>query len=148
MPDAPILTRRHTAAGRQVILALGMLAALIVTSPTAYWLGGGRSVAIAAICAGVCWLGGGLATIIRTRLSRPTQAFQALGLAMAARMIPPMIFLICTIFWGPRLDKPDAIYYLLGFYMAALFLETRTALPRPGADRKGRESSTDATDHG
>lgn len=59
-----------------------------------------------------------------------------------------MILLGVAVFWGPGLDKPHAIYYLLVFYMVALSLETWTALPRPGTRRNEREPSTDATDHG
>ncbi|MGD9648262.1 MAG: hypothetical protein AB7U73_21300 [Pirellulales bacterium] len=125
---ASALGTRGVARGTLLLVAVTLVACL----PAALlgnWLAGLAGVQAALVAAGLCVAGAvlGLAAI---PLFRGQRAFAGVMGAMLPRMFVPLAGAIVLRFGKGPLYDAGALYYLIGFYLLNLAIETIWLLPR------------------
>lgn len=112
------------------LLAAVVLVAWLLVAPLAYAFSGSAGVVAAAVGAGVCFVGGGLALSIAGLLNHSSAAMVSLALAMLARTLIPLVLGVALHRAVPLLAGAGMIFYLLVFYMVALATETALMLAK------------------
>ena len=95
-----------------------------VVGPIAGWLDGGLGVAAAAIAAGLCLAGAGIALAAASALRSPDRVLVGALIGMIARMIIPLGFGMGLHFYNTPLAEAGLLVYLLVFYPVTLGVET------------------------
>jgi hypothetical protein len=101
-----------------------------VVAPLAYSLSGVAGLWAAAVGAGATLLGGFIALLLAATCYGPAAPMYGMLLGMMARMVVPMAIGVIVQLRVELLADAGMIFYLLGFYMATLALETAILLAR------------------
>ncbi len=116
-------------AARIGLLTGVVLAALGVVASIAGPIGGGKAVVAAAVPAAVCLVGAVLALIAASICQRREKPLHGMLIGMAPRMGIPLAFAVMAKFLFGGLVRSGALYYLVGFYLVTLGIETVLSLP-------------------
>lgn len=122
------LRRRGFTAQSAVLLAT-VLAVYGLVAPVAGSVSGPVGLAVAAIAAGLCLLGAGLALAACRLFGRPEHALHALLAGMLLRMGVPLGFALALQVRGGPVAEAGLLVYLVVFYPVTLFVETALSLP-------------------
>jgi hypothetical protein len=121
--------RNRSLAVRTAVLLLAVVLLWGLVSPVAWHFGGPRGLAAAAVAAGCCLLGAGMALVASDLLSEITHVLYGLLLGMFFRMGVPMGFALAIHFQRGELADAGVLYYLAVFYPMTLAVETLLSLP-------------------
>jgi hypothetical protein len=110
-------------------LLVVLLCVYAVVAPIASWLHGGLGVAAAAISAGLCLTGAGVALTAAHAMRSPEWVLRGMLIGIIARMIIPLGFGVGLHFYSQPLAEAGLLVYLLVFYPVTLGVETALALP-------------------
>jgi len=106
-------------------LLVGVLgASLLIVSPVAFWHHGLRGFLEAGVAALICLLSGVAALGVAWRCVRAGQPLLGMLLAMAIRLILPLMVCLLLSLRGMGADSLGFICYLLTFYLVNLAVET------------------------
>jgi hypothetical protein len=120
----------------QAAVLVGMvLAVYAAVAPVAGALSGTVGLAAAAVAAGLCLAGAGLA-LVACRLYRDSKrALQGVLIGMVLRMGVPLLSALAIQVQGGGLARAGLLVYLVVFYPVTLFVETALSLPSDGRSR-------------
>lgn len=104
--------------------------AWLAVYPLALEHGGANAVYASLVAALLCVAAGELALMIGEWLSSPDKALVALGASMAIRMGLPLFGGLLIHLQAGSLARAGLIYYLAGFYLLTLAVETLLAVGR------------------
>jgi hypothetical protein len=118
-----------------------------VVGPIAGWLNSGLGVAAAAIAAGLCLAGAGIALAAASALRSPDRVLVGALIGMIARMIIPLGFGMGIHFFYPPLADAGLLVYVLVFYPLTLAVEVSLTLPNAKSAKmySGCDSATRTT---
>ncbi len=92
--------------------------------PVAIWMNGVQGTLEAGAAAMICFMSGITALAATWHLSRQQQPLVGLLIAMALRMLPPLIICVALALQGTGADYLGFVCYLLTFYLVTLAAET------------------------
>ena len=118
-------------------LLIAVLCVYAVVGPVAGRLKGGLGVAAAAIAAGLCLAGAGVALAAANALRSPERALLGMLIGLIARMFIPLGCGVAMFFYSPPLAEAGILVYLLIFYPLTLGVETALALPVGNSPKSG-----------
>lgn len=130
--------RRRGLAGQSAVLTAAVLVVYAAVSPVAGYIGGAMGMAAAAVAAGLCLAGAGLALVVCRLFRDPKRAFQGVLIGMFLRVGVPLLAALGIQAQGGGLAAAGLFVYLLVFYPVVLIVETALSLPpddrpqRPG----------------
>ena len=124
-----------------VALLVAVACVYAVVAPIAGWLKGGLGIAAAAIAAGLCLVGAGVALAAAIVLRASNRALVGMLIGLVARMFIPLGTGVGLHFYSQPLAEAGLLVYLLVFYPVTLALETALALP--GGNTSGTCSGSD-----
>ena len=110
-------------------LLVVVLCVYAVVAPIAGRLDGGLGIAAAAVAAGLCLAGAGVALAAANALRSPDRVLVGMLIGLIARMFIPLGFGVGLYFYSPPLADAGLLVYLLVFYPLTLGVETALALP-------------------
>ena len=113
-----------------LVIVLGVFG---VVATIAGRLDGGLGIAAAAISAGLCLVGAGVALAAANILGARDRVLCGMLIGLIARMIIPLGFGVGLHFYSQPLAEAGLLVYLLVFYPVTLGVETALALPGPKA---------------
>ena len=116
-----------------VALLVAVLCVYAVVAPIAGRLEGRLGIAAAAIAAGLCLVGAGVALTAANILGARDRVLCGMLIGLIARMIIPLGFGVGLHFYSQPLAEAGLLVYLLVFYPVTLGVETALALPGPKA---------------
>jgi hypothetical protein len=120
-----------------VLLALWLAVACGLVLPIAFFSGGGAGFYAALAGAGVVYVASMGAMLLGDIFSRPGEAFVGVLLGMVARMSFSLAACVIALLDGGPLVHAGFVYFVLGFYLAALPADTLLAVLKiessPGA---------------
>ena len=109
-------------------------------APVANAVSGPAGLAAAAVAAGLCLTGAGLALAASRRFREPDNAWQGVLIGMLLRMGVPLLSALPIQFCGGRLAEAGVLVYLVVFYPVTLFVETALSVPLKDRQRHGDAS--------
>jgi hypothetical protein len=115
-------------AGRIALLALLLAAVSVVVLPAAYAWGGFNGLLAAAVATVVVWLASALGMALGQLSHGPNQALTNLLMSMLIRMAIPLAACLLVLLTSSRLAEAGFVFYILGFYLAALPIDTAFAV--------------------
>ncbi len=104
----------------------------------AFALGGAAGLSAATLALGICWIGAVAALAIASLL--PSGSIYATGVAMLLRMFLTLGLGVTLHVQLPRLATNGMIFYLLGFYLVALAIETALAVAQVSTDSHSQKA--------
>jgi len=128
-----------TLLGQEAVLTLAVLAAYALVAPAAWCQDGRTGLATAAVAAGLCWLGAGLALVAYRLPGDPKLAFVRLLAGMFPRMGIPLVAALVFRIRGGVLAESGLLIYLVLFFVVTLALDTAMGLPQPGPLERPRK---------
>jgi hypothetical protein len=117
---------------RLALLTGALAAAWGAIAPIAFALRGAAGISAATLALGVCWIGAAAALAIASFL--PGGSVHATGVAMLLRMFLTLGLGVTLHVQMPALAANGMIFYLIGFYMVALAIETALAVAQVSTD--------------
>jgi hypothetical protein len=138
MKDLFSRLRNARLAVQLAVLAVIVVCVYAVVAPIAGWLNGGLGVAAAAISAGLCLTGAGVALTAANALGARGRVLGGMLIGMIARMVIPLGFGVGLYFYSRPLAEAGLLVYLLVFYPVTLGMETALAIP--GSNSAGSSS--------
>ena len=125
-------------------LSVAVLCVYAVVAPIAGRLDGGLGIAAAAIAAGLCLAGAGIALVAANALGAPDRILYGVLIGVIARMFIPLGFGVGLHFYSRSLADAGLLVYLLVFYPLTLGVETALALfgGNPAKSCSGRDGVT------
>jgi hypothetical protein len=133
--------RNLTLPGREAVLALAVLAVYAAVAPVAWCQDGRTGLAAAAVAAGFCWLGAGLALVAYRLPGDPKLAYVRLLAGMFPRMGIPLAAALVFRIRGGVLAEAGLLIYLVVFFLVTLALDTALGLPQPGRPERADRAS-------
>ena len=125
-----MVSLRGAGLATRIGLLVGAVAlALAVVASIAWPIGGGRAVLAAAVPAAVCLSGAVVALIAVSICQRREEPLLGTLCGMLPRMGLPLGFAVMTKFLFKGLVEFGVLYYLVGFYLVTLGIETVLSLP-------------------
>jgi len=114
--------------GRSACLALVLAVALAVALPVSIWTVGPSGMWAAVLAAVVVWLASAAGTAIGELASGPGEALIKMLVGMAIRMALPLATCVVVELSRGPLSAAGFVYFVLGFYLVALPIETVLAV--------------------
>jgi hypothetical protein len=111
-------------------VALWMTASYLVVAPLVFALQGQDGLVAAGIAALVCAAATISAQFTAIWLAGAGQPFHATLIAMLLRMAPPLVFCMAIGFRRGPLTDAGAVFYVIGFYMVTLAVDTWLSVGR------------------
>ena len=121
---------RRSLPARVAVLAAVMAAAYGCVVIVAANTKGSTGIAAASWSAGVCLASAAVALTMNQLLGRAANGLAGILLPMAVRTGLPLLLALFVRMRGQGLVEAGFIYYLVGFYLLALAVETVLSLPR------------------
>jgi hypothetical protein len=115
-------------AGRIALLALLLAAVSVLVLPAAYAWGGFNGLIAAAVAAAVVSFASALGMAMGQLSHGPSQAFTNLLISMLVRMAIPLAACLLVLLTSSRLAEAGFVFYVLGYYLAALPIDTAFAV--------------------
>jgi hypothetical protein len=128
----------RTAIARGAALWIGSLTVTALVVPLALLLGGAGAAVDATLAAAVCLGAATTSWALRAIIQGPSLAIHGVMLGMIARMGIPLGFAAAYCLRPGGLGNQRFLYYLLGFYLLTLVIDTVVSLP-------GKEKSSAAS---
>ena len=132
---------RRSLSVRMTVLAAVMLAAYGVVVCPAMSKAGASGVAAVSLAAGVWLMSAAVALLFTHLLYGPASGVVGIMLAMLVRMGLPVSLALIVRIRGQGLVEAGLVYYLVGFYLLALLVETPMSLPQTTQSRHAAEAS-------
>jgi hypothetical protein len=114
--------------GRSACFALVLAAALAIVFPIAIWMFGAIGLWAALLAAAVVLLASAAGTALGELANGPSEALVKMLIGMAVRMALPLAACILVQLKGGPLAAAGFVYFVLGFYLVALPVETLLAV--------------------
>ena len=135
--------RKLPAWARIAILCGAMLLLFAAVAPIAYWLSERDGLLAAGLAAWICLVPSVLALILGELFRSSVYYLGALLAGMFIRMAIPLAAVLVMVRRGGDIVNAGAGYYVIGFYLAALLVDTVLVLPESGSlPRRRQEGAT------
>jgi hypothetical protein len=110
--------------GRLSVLAVVLIAVAMAASPLAFWLSGFGGLLACALSAVFIWFASAVASALGHFAHGPNQALTSLLISMLVRMAIPLVACMVALASGSQLVGSGFVFYVLGFYLIALPIDT------------------------
>jgi hypothetical protein len=122
--------------GRSALLALLFALLWALSVPVAFSLSGIKGILAALSAAIVVWIASAAGMAIGELFHGPNEAVAKLLFGMVIRMTVPLIACLLVLLTGSRLATAGFVFYVLGFYLLALPVDTVLAVLQTAAAKE------------